>query len=97
MASKMDQDVSGSSPVDSKPACQTQRVQQFGDVFRIEVKGYDDELPPLYRGETDSTEEQGDKLTSGEEEQCSEPASPSLQKLFTSLPFSWIYSNMIKL
>ena len=84
----MDQDVSGSSPVDSKPTCQTQRVQQFGDVFLIEVKGYDDELPPLYRGETDGAEEQGDKLTSGEEEQCSEPASPSLQKI------AWVWPEL---
>ena len=32
MASKLNRDESDSSPVDSKPACQPQRVQQFGDV-----------------------------------------------------------------
>ena len=82
------EDVSGSSPVESKPACQPQRVRLFGDVLRIEVKGHDDELRPLYRGETDSTEEQGDKLTGGEEEQCSEPASPSLQKI------AWVWPEL---
>ena len=88
MASKLNRDESDSSPVDSKPACQPQRVQQFGDVFLIEVEGYDDEIPPLYSEETDSTEEQGDQLTSGEEEQCSEPASPSLQKI------AWVWPEL---
>ena len=84
------EDVSGSSPVESKPACQPQRVRQFGDVLFIdlEVEGDDNELPPLYRGETESTEEQGNKLTSGEEEQCSEPASPSLQKI------AWVWPEL---
>ena len=88
MASKLNRDESDSSPVDSKPACQPQRVQQFGDVFLIEVKGYDDELPRLYRGETGGAEEQGDKLTSGEEEQFSEQTSPSLQKI------AWVWPEL---
>ena len=87
-SSNVERDESDSSSLDSKPACQPQRIQQFGDVFLIEVEGYDDELPPLYRGETDSTEEKGDKLTSGEEEQCSEPASPSLQKI------AWVWPEL---
>ena len=88
MASKLNRDESDSSPVDNKPACQPQRVQQFGDVFLIEVEGSDDELPPLYRGETDGAEEQGDKLTSGEEEQFSEQTSPSLQKI------AWVWPEL---
>ena len=90
MASKLNRDESDSSPVDSKPACQPQRVQQFGDVFLIdlEVEGDDDELPPLYSEETDGAEEQGDKLTSGKEKQCSERASPSLQKI------AWVWPEL---